>query len=68
MSDSQSSLNSPASPTKLEILDGTFVLTWDRLDSETMILSAQDNTVSAAAALVGVARNSFEGALSKQLS
>ncbi|KAF9644404.1 molybdenum cofactor synthesis 2 [Thelephora ganbajun] len=61
-SDSQSSLNPPASvAVKLEIPEGTFVLTYDKLDSETVIQSVQDDTAGAIAVFIGTTRNSFQG-------
>ena len=63
MSDSEPSLNPPASvATKLEIPEGTFVLTYDKLDSEAIIRSAQDDTAGAIAVFIGTTRNSFQGA------
>lgn len=63
MSDSEPSLNHPASvATKLEIPEGTFVLTYDNLDSEAIIRSVQDDTAGAIAVFIGTTRNSFQGA------
>ena len=64
MPDSESSLNSPASlAAKLEIPEGSFVLTYDKLDSEAIIRSAQDDAAGAIAVFIGTTRNSFQGAL-----
>jgi len=63
MSDPESSLNPPASvAAKLQITEGTFVLTYDKLDSEAIIRSVQDDTAGAIAAFIGTTRNSFQGA------
>ena len=63
-SDSESSLNPPASvATKFEIPEGTFVLTYDKLESEVIIQSVQDYTAGATAVFIGTTRNSFQGAL-----
>jgi len=62
MSDPESSLNPPASvAAKLQIPEGTFVLTYDKLDSEAIIRSVQDDTAGAIAAFIGTTRNSFQG-------
>lgn len=64
MSDPGSSLNPPASvAAKLRIPEGTFVLTYEKLDSEAIIRSVQDDTAGAIAAFIGTTRNSFQGAL-----
>jgi len=64
MSDSEASLNPPASvATKLEIPEGTFALTYDKLDSEAIIRSAQDDSAGAIAVFIGTTRNSFQGVL-----
>ena len=64
MSDSaEPSLDPPASvAVKLEIPEGTFVLTYDKLDSGTIIQSVQDDTAGAIAVFIGKTRNSFQGA------
>jgi len=63
MSDPESPLNPPASvAAKLQIPEGTFVLTYDKLDSEAIIRSVQDDTAGAIAAFIGTTRNSFQGA------
>ena len=63
MSDPESPLNPPASSaTKLEIAEGTFALTYDKLDSEAIIQSVQDDTAGAIAVFIGTTRNSFQGA------
>lgn len=62
-SDSESSLKSSASVVaKLEIPEGTFVLTYDKLDSEAIIQSVQDDAAGAIAVFIGTTRNSFQGA------
>ena len=62
MSESESSLNPPASTAaKLEIPEGIFVLTFDKLDSEAVIQSVQDDTAGATAVFIGTTRNSFQG-------
>ena len=62
-SDSEPSLSHPASvTTKLEIPEGTFALTYDKLDSEAIIRSVQDDTAGAIAVFIGTTRNSFQGA------
>ena len=64
MSDSESPLNPPASiAAKLEIPEGAFVLTYDKLDSEAIIQSVQDDTAGAIAVFIGTTRNSFQGEL-----
>jgi len=63
MSNSEPFLNPPASvATQLEVPEGTFVLTYDKLDSEAIILSVQDDTAGAIAVFIGTTRNSFQGA------
>ena len=63
MSGPKSPLNPPASSaTKLEIAEGTFALTYDKLDSEAIIQSVQDDTAGAIAVFIGTTRNSFQGA------
>ena len=63
-SDPESSLIPPASvATELRIPEGTFVLTYDKLDSEAIIRSVQDDTAGAIAVFIGTTRNSFQGAL-----
>jgi len=63
MSESGPSLNPPASVAiKLEIPEGTFVLTYHKLDSEAIIRSVQDDTAGAIAVFIGTTRNSFQGA------
>ena len=63
MSDAEPSLDPPASVAiKLEIPEGTFVLTYDKLDSGTIIQSVQDDTAGAIAVFIGTTRNSFQGA------
>jgi len=63
-SDSELSLIPPASvATELRIPEGTFVLTYDKLDSKTIIQSVQDDTAGAIAVFIGTTRNSFQGAL-----
>ena len=60
--ESESSLNPPASvAAKLEIPEGTFVLTNDKLDSEAIIRSVQDDAAGATAVFIGTTRNSFQG-------
>jgi len=62
MPDSEPSLNPPASiAAKLEIPEGTFVLTYDKLDSEAIIQSVQDGGAGATAVFIGTTRNSFQG-------
>ena len=62
MSGSGPSLDSPASVAiKLEISEGTFVLTYDKLDSEAITRSVQDDTAGAIAVFIGTTRNSFQG-------
>jgi len=64
MSDPESSLNPPASITaKLQIPEGTFVLTYGKLDSEAIIRLVQDDAAGAIAVFIGTTRNSFQGAL-----
>ena len=64
MSETDSSLNPPSSvAAKLEIPEGTFVLTYNKLDSEAIIRSVQDDTAGAIAVFIGTTRNSFQGAL-----
>lgn len=64
MSDPGSSLNPPASvAAKLRIPEGTFVLTYEKLDSEAIIRSVQDDTAGAIATFIGTTRNSFQGTL-----
>jgi len=46
---------------QLEVPEGTLVLTY-RLDPETIIRSAQDDTAGAIAMFIGTTRNSFQGA------
>jgi len=61
-SDSESSLKPSASvAAKLEIPEGTFVLTYDKLDSEAIIQSVQDDAAGAIAVFIGTTRNSFQG-------
>ena len=63
MSDPESPLNPPASSAaKLKIPEGTFALTYDKLDSEAIIQSVQDDTAGAIAVFIGTTRNSFQGA------
>ena len=63
-SNSELSLDPPASAAaKLEIPEGVFVLTYDKLDSEAILRSAQDDAAGAIAVFVGTTRNSFQGAL-----
>jgi hypothetical protein len=58
MSDSESSFNFPTSlTTKLEIPKDTFVITYDKLDSEAIIRS-QDDAAGAVAVFIGTTRNS----------
>ena len=62
--DPEPSLIPPASvATELQIPEGTFVLTYDKLDSEAIIRSVQDDTAGAIAVFIGTTRNSFQGAL-----
>ena len=62
-SDSESSLKPSTSvAARLEIPEGTFVLTYDKLDSETIIQSVQDHAAGAIAVFIGKTRNSFQGA------
>ena len=62
-SESKPSLNPPASvPAKLVIPEGTFVLTYDKLDSEAIIQSVKDDAAGAIAIFIGTTRNSFQGA------
>lgn len=63
-SESKPSLDPPASvAAKLEIPEGKFVLTYDKLDSEAIIQSVRDDTAGAIAVFIGTTRNSFQGAL-----
>jgi hypothetical protein len=59
MSDSELSPASVAA--KLQIPEGTFVLTYEKLDSEAILRSVQDDTAGAIAAFIGTTRNSFQG-------
>ena len=60
----------PKSPTtpptsiaaELRTPEGTFVLTYDKLDSEAIIQSVQDDAAGAIAVFIGTTRNSFQGA------
>jgi len=62
VSETDSSLNPPSSvAAKLEIPEGTFVLTYNKLDSEAIIWSVQDDTAGAIAVFIGTTRNSFQG-------
>jgi molybdopterin synthase catalytic subunit len=62
MPDFESSLDPPASiPVELDTPGGTFVLTYDNLDSGTIIQSVQDDTAGAIAVFIGTTRNSFQG-------
>ena len=62
MSDPEPSLSHPASvAAELQIPEGTFVLTYDKLDSEGIIRSVQDDTAGAIAVFIGTTRNSFQG-------
>ena len=62
MLESESSLDPPASvAAKLEIPEGTFALTFNKLDSEAVIRSVQDETAGATAVFIGTTRNSFQG-------
>ena len=64
MSDSDLSLDPSASTAaKLDIPEGTFVLTYDKLDSKAIIQSVQDDTAGATAVFIGTTRNSFQGAV-----
>ena len=63
-SDPESSLNPPASvAAKLEIPEGAFFLTYDKLDSEAILRSVQDDAAGATAMFIGTTRNSFQGVL-----
>jgi len=46
---------------KLEIPEGTFVLTYDKLDPEAIIGSVRDKMAGAIAVFIGTARDSFQG-------
>jgi hypothetical protein len=62
-SDPETSLEPSASVAdKLEIPEGTFVLTYDKLDSGAIIQSVQDDAAGAIAVFIGTTRNSFQGA------
>lgn len=62
MPDPEPPLNPPASvAAKLEIPEGTFVLTYDKLNSERIIRSVQEDTAGAIAVFIGTTRNSFQG-------
>lgn len=57
MSGSEPPLNPPTSvATKLEILDGTFVLTYDRLNSEATIQPMRDDATDVIAVLTRTPR------------
>ena len=63
---SEPSLNPPASAAaaaKLEIPEGTFVLTYEKLESEVVIQSVQDDAAGAIAVFIGTTRDSFQGTL-----
>ena len=62
ISDSKSSLNSPASPTEPGNPSGTCALIRDGLHLEGITRSARDDAAGIVAMLIGVARNSFQGA------
>lgn len=63
ISDPESSVTPPASvAVELQIPEGTFVLTYDKLDSEAIIRSVRDDAAGAIAAFIGTTRNSFQGA------
>ena len=62
ISDPQPPATPPASiAAELQIPEGTFVLTYDKLDSEAIIRSVQDDTAGAIAVFIGTTRNSFQG-------
>ena len=61
---SEPSLNPPTSAAaKLEIPEGTFVLTYEKLESEAVIQSVQDDAAGAIAVFIGTTRDSFQGTL-----
>ena len=63
ISDPESSVTPPASvAAEFQIPEGTFVLTYDKLDSEAIIRSVQDDAAGAIAVFIGTTRNSFQGA------
>jgi len=67
-SDSESLLNPPASvAAKLEIPEGSFVLTYDKLNLEAIIQSVQDTVTGATAVFIGTTRNSFQGRIVTRL-
>ena len=60
------SFNPPASTAaKLEIPEGTFVLTYDKLDSEAIIQSVRDDRVGAIAVFIGATPKFSQGALNR---
>lgn len=60
------SFNPPASTAaKLEIPEGTFVLTYDKLDSEVIIQSVRDDRVGAIAVFIGATPKFSQGALNR---